>query len=191
MPDFFRPDEALRNQVIDQALAGDFLGARQTTAHMITRQYLIDAWSAILAIQRDRGDVQGTKDTIVSCPDPSFLHRMDTFDIPLHFARTGNRTAAIEIAETMGSFGRLQLLCLLTPFDLLNAGDYAGAKQVVAHIADEKIRTQIAHFVDEHQSQRNSSDEHAATPELVDHPVDPEAVRDPSNTSTTPPRPVP
>jgi hypothetical protein len=82
-------------------------------------------------------------------------------------------------------------LCLLTPFDLLKAGDYTGVKKAVAHIADEKIRTQIAHFVDEHQSQRNTSHEHAATSRLVEHPFDPEAARDPSNTSITPLRPVP
>lgn len=191
MPDVFRPDEALRNQVIEQALAGDFLGARETTARMTTRPYLIDAWSAILAVQRDRGDIGGIKATIVSCPDPSFLHRMDNFDIPLHFARTGNRTAAIEIAETMGSFGRLQLLCLLTPLDLLKKGDYTGAKEVVARIADERIRSQIAHFVEEHQQQRTTSDEQAATVRHVEPLADPKAAQDHSKTDTTPPRSVP
>ncbi len=86
---------------------------------------------------------------------------------------------------------RALLLCLFTLFDLLNAGDDTGAKPAVAHSADEKIRSQIAHFVDEHPSQRNTSDEHAATPRLVEHPVEPEAARDPSDTSITPLRPVP
>jgi hypothetical protein len=165
MPDLFRPDEALRNESIELAMAGDYIGVRHTAATITTRQYLREVWMCILFIQRDLGDVDGIKQTIVSCPDQSLLRSHEYSRLPVDFLeRTGNRTGAIEIAETMGSHGFMSMLILLTPFDLLDKGNYAGAKDAVASIKDEEMRRHISHFVDVQQRKRNDSGQQLAAP---------------------------
>jgi hypothetical protein len=188
MPDLFSPDEALRNEAIEQAMEGNFVGARYTAARIVTRQYLREAWSYILCIQRDREDVQGIKETISSCPDPSLLRSHDYSDLPLHFARMGNRTAALEIVKAMGAAGSLALLCILTPWDLLRKGDYAGAREAVAKIEDELMRSQINYLVEEHQRNRDESGEAAASLSEGDDSVDQDAIQDHAKTYNKPPR---
>ena len=73
LPDRFHPDEALKNEVVAQAMEGNFTGARQTAAKIAARQEFWEAWISILYLQRDRGDVEGIKETILSCPNPSWL----------------------------------------------------------------------------------------------------------------------
>lgn len=73
MPNQLLTHEQLKDRAIEQATAGDIIGARQTIRGMVDRGYQHDAWIAILGIQTDRGDVQGVKETIVACPDHSLL----------------------------------------------------------------------------------------------------------------------
>jgi hypothetical protein len=149
MPDSPLPDEAIRDRVIQQAVAGDYIGARQTVAEITARQCLREAWQAILYIQRDRGDVHGVKETIVSCSDRSLLYGHDYRELPIRFAKAGNMAGAIEIAKTMGSWGGLPLM--LIPCALISKGDFVGAREAVTHIKDAAVRAMIMKLVDKEQ----------------------------------------
>lgn len=161
MPDRFHPDEALKNKAIAEAMEGDVLGARQTAAKIATRQDFWEAWIYILHLQRDRGDVEGIRETILSCPNPSWLQGHSYADLAWHFARIGNRTAAIEIAKLLGPSGAMTLLWLLAPMDLLRKGDYAGARQAVAKVDDERLRNQLNKLVDKEAQDHNGATKQA------------------------------
>lgn len=51
-------DEKLKDRVIEQDLAGDFIKARHTIERMVDRRYLREPWQAILSFQRNHGDVR-------------------------------------------------------------------------------------------------------------------------------------
>lgn len=157
MADQALTDETLKDRAIRQAVAGNVTGARQTIERMVDRRYLRDVWGAILCIQKDCGDVQGVKETIVSCPDKSLLACHEYRELPLAFARAGNVAGAIEIAKAMGSSGMLPLLML--PLVLMNKGDCAGAREAVSHIDEEAYRIMIMNFVDQYQRKGTSPEE--------------------------------
>lgn len=90
MSDHGFTDETLKDRAVRQAFAGNVNGARQTIGRMVDRKYLRDVWGAILCINKDHGDVQGVKETIVSCPDKSLLSCHEYRELPLAFARAGN-----------------------------------------------------------------------------------------------------
>jgi hypothetical protein len=154
MSDQALTDETLKERAIRQALAGNVTGARQTIEKMVDRRYLRDVWWAILCMQKDRGDVEGVKETIVSCPDKSLLVCHEYRDLPLAFARAGNVAGAIEIAKAMGSSGTLPLLMI--PVVLMNKGDCVGARGAVSHIDEEACRIMIMNFVDQCQRKGTS-----------------------------------
>ena len=157
MSDQALTDETLKDRAIRQAFAGNVNGARQTIGSMVDRRYLRDVWGAILCIQKDRGDVQGVKDTIVSCPDESLLSGHEYRELPLAFARAGNVAGAIEIAKAMGSSGMLPLLMI--PLALMHKGDFVGARGAVAHIDEEAHRVMMMNFVDQYQGKGTSPEE--------------------------------
>lgn len=142
-------DEKLKDHAIEQALAGDFIEARHTIERMVDRRYVREAWQAILSFQRNHGDVQGVKETIVSCPDDSLLVSHEYRKLPLHFARAGNVAGAIEIAKTMGHRGMFSLLMI--PVALATKGDFVGAREAVSHIDDEAYRSMIVNMMDKLQ----------------------------------------
>ena len=148
-------DENLKNRVIEQALAGDVIGARQTISEMGNPRYQREAWIAILGIQRNRKDVQGIKDTIVACPDHSLLHCIWYRELPLYFNRAGDVCGAMEIATTMGDFGKFSLM--LIPMALGLKGDYVGMREVVSRIEDEATRNSILNTVDELLRQKQNN----------------------------------
>ena len=142
-------DEKLKDRAIEQALAGDFIEARHTIERMVDRRYLREAWQSILSFQRNYGDVQDVKETIVSCPDDSLLVIHKYRELPLHFARSGNVAGAIEIAKTMGHREILSLLMI--PVALATKGDFVGAREAVSHINDEAWRSIIVNMMDKLQ----------------------------------------
>jgi len=152
-------DENLRNRVIEQAVAGDVIGARQTISEMVDPRYQREAWMAILGIQSDRKDVQGIKETIVACPDHSLLHCISYHHLPLYIDRAGDVRGAMEIATTMGDDGKFSLLVI--PFCLALKGDFAGMREAVSCIEDEATRNSILNTVDEllRQKQNNEPQE--------------------------------
>lgn len=150
-------DETLKDRAIRQALAGNVTGARQTIGRMLDRRYLRDVWGTILCIQKDRGDVQGVKETIGSCPDKSLLACHEYSELPLAFARAGNAAGAIEIAKAMGDSGMLPLLMI--PLVLMNKGDFVGARGAVSHIDEEACRIMIMNYVDQCQRKGTSPEE--------------------------------
>lgn len=156
MPDPSRIDEQLRDRALQQAFAGDDIGARQTIGGMVDRECLGVAWKGILCIQSDRGDVQGVKDTILACPDDSLLVSPDYHQVPLHFARAVNVTGAIEIAQTMGPRGTLSRMMI--PLVLMKKGDCVGARDAASHINDETQRSMIVTMVDEDQRKHERSE---------------------------------
>lgn len=155
MPDCFHPDEALKNEAIAQAMEGDFLGARQTAAKIATRQEFWEAWMSILYLQRDRGDVEGIKETILSCPNPSWLQGHSYAELARHFAKIGNKTAAIEIAKLLGKSGAMMVVYLSAPVDLILKGDFAGAREAVAQVEDEQLRDRLNALVDTEEQIRS------------------------------------
>lgn len=132
MSDHAFTDETLKERSVRPAFEGNVNGARQTIGRMVDRKYLRDVWGAILCIHKDHGDVQGVKETIVSCSDKSLLSCHEYREFPLAFVRAGNVAGAIEIAKTMGSSGILSLLMI--PLVLMNKGDFAGARGAVSHM---------------------------------------------------------
>ena len=157
MSDQALTDETLKDRAIRQAFAGNVNGARQTIGRMVDRRYLREVWGAILCMQKDRGDVEGVKDTIVSCPDQSLLFCHEYRELPLAFARAGNVAGAIEIAKVMGSSGMLPLLMI--PLVLMNKGDCVGAREAVSHIDEEAYRIMMMNFVDQYQRKGTSPEE--------------------------------
>jgi hypothetical protein len=157
MPDQSRPDEALKDQAIEQAVAGDIIGARQIIGGMVERRYVSEVWRAILCIQTCRGDIQGVKETIVSCPDKSLLHSHQYRECPLDFARAGDVSGAIEIAKIMGSCGVLPLLMI--PLVLANKGNFVGAREAVSHTEYEAHRSVVRNCVDGLQQKGKTPEE--------------------------------
>lgn len=155
MPDQPLTDEKLRDHAFEQAGAGDIIGARHTVSKMIDRQYLREAWIAILHNQMRLGDLQGVKETIASFPDDSLWHSHSNFYLPLDFARAGDVPGAIEIANKMR--GRILVLGMIA---LVQArkGDFVGARETASliddesfRIEDESFRSKILDFVSELQ----------------------------------------
>ena len=149
-------DENLKNCVIEQALAGDVIGARQTISEMGNPRYQREAWIAILGIQRNRKDVQGIKDTIVACPDHSLLHCISYHHLPLDISRAGDVCGAMEIAYTLGDDGEFSLLMI--PFGLALKGDFVGMREAVSCIEDEATRHRILNTVDELLRQKQNNE---------------------------------
>lgn len=159
MSDQLLSDETLKNRAIELAVAGNIIEARHTVRRIVDRKCLGDAWKAILSIQGDREDVQGVKDTIIACSDRSLLYGHTYLELPLQFARAGNVTGAIEIANAMGSWGRLSLTII--PCALIHRGDVVGAREAVSHIDDEDMRDDIVRLLDEFQQ----------TAQIQDNPI--------------------
>jgi hypothetical protein len=157
MSDQTLTDETLKDHAIRQVFAGNVSGARQTIERMVDRRYLRDVWWAILCMQKDCGDVEGVKETIVSCPDKSLLACHEYRELPLAFARAGNVAGAIEIAKAMGDSGMLPLLMI--PLVLMNKGDFVGARGAVSHIDEEACRIMIMNYVDQCQRKGTSPEE--------------------------------
>ena len=149
MQDPARTDKHLEDCAIKQATVGDIIGARQTLRGIVDKGCQHDAWIAILGIQMDRRDVQGIKETIVACPDHSILRCLWYRDLPLYFYRAGDVAGAIEIANTMGDFGKFALA--LIPIGLATTGDFVGAREAVSRISDEVTRNDRMNTVDELQ----------------------------------------
>jgi hypothetical protein len=156
MPDQLLSDETRKDRAIELAVAGNIIEARHTVGGIVDRKCLGDAWKAILSIQGDRGDVQGVKDTIISCSDRSLLYGHTYLELPLRFARAGNVTGAIEIANAMGSWGRLSLTII--PCALMHRGDVVGAREAVSHIEDEDMRNDMVRRLDELQQKAQIQD---------------------------------
>lgn len=148
-PGPFPTEEQLKDYTINQALAGDTTGARQSVSGIANRSYLREAWQTILFVEAGHRDVQGVKDTIVSCPDQSLLRCHAYRDIPLDFLKDGNLAGAVEIAQTMGDCGGLPLLLIVVY--LMDKGDLVRARETLPHIADDGIRTFILNMMDERQ----------------------------------------
>jgi hypothetical protein len=157
MPNQPLTDEQLKDRAIEQASAGDFIGARQTTRGIIDREYLRQAWLEILGIQTDRGDVQGIKETIVACPDHSLLRCLWYHELPLYLYRAGDISGAMEIANSMGDFGKFSLA--LIPLGLAGKGDFVAARKAVSHIDDEATRNSVMNQVDELQGKGTNPEE--------------------------------
>ncbi len=153
-PGQFPTEEQLKDYTIKQALAGDTAGARQSVSGIANRTYQREAWQTILYADAGRRDVQGVKDTIVSCPDHSLLRGHAYRDIPLDFLKDGDIAGAIEIAQTMGDFGVLPLM--LIAVDLIDKGDFVRVRETLSHIADNGIRTFILNMMDERQAKDRS-----------------------------------
>jgi hypothetical protein len=134
-------DEQLRDQAIQQALAGDPTSARQTIRGMVDRRYLREVWQMMLFVESDRGDVEAVKDTILSCPDPSLLASHFYRELPLVFVRAGDTSGAIEIAKTMGNYGVFPLIGIAA--HLAEEGDVVGVREALAHIGDEEFKISI------------------------------------------------
>jgi len=147
-------DEQLRDRVFEQARAGDFIRARQTTRGIVDRKYLREAWLGMLSIQTVRRDVQGIKELIVACPDHSLLRSHQYLELPLVFLRTGDVSGAREIANTMGSYGKLSLI--LIPIYLAGEGDFAGARTAASQLEDEGSRNGIMDMVDQIQGKQKT-----------------------------------
>lgn len=156
-PDQFSTEEQLKDYTINQALTGDTTGARQSVQGIANGAYLREAWQTILFLEASSRDVQGVKDTIVSCPDHSLLKGHAYRDIPLDFLKDGDLAGAIEIAQAMGDFGRLPLL--LIAVNLIEKGEGAKVRDMLPCIADDGIRTFIIDMMDKRQSKdRNRPD---------------------------------
>ncbi len=140
-------DENLKNRIIEQALAGDVIGARQTIREMVDPRYQREAWIAILGIQSDRMDVEGIKETIVACTDDSLLHCISYHHLPLDVSRAGDVCGAMEIANTMGVAGEFSLMMI--PCGLALEGNFVGMREAVSCIEDEATRNRILNTVDE------------------------------------------
>ena len=142
-------DEQLKNQVLRQTLVGDTAGARQTASEIGDRRYLREAWQMMLFVESERGNVQAVKDTILSCPDPSFLASHFYLELPQVFVKAGDRSGAIEIAKAMGNAGVLPLIGIAA--HLAQDGDIEGVRDALAHIDDEDLRTMILRKVSAYQ----------------------------------------
>jgi acyl-CoA-binding protein len=148
MPDQPLTDERLRDHVFEQATAGDIIGARQTVSKMIDRQYLREAWIAILGKQVDLGDLQGVKETIASFPDDSLLRGHWACDITVAFARAGDVPGAIEIANKAGGGGLFIALIALVQ---AGKGDFVGARETTSLIENGSFKSDILDHVNELQ----------------------------------------
>ena len=156
-PGQFPTEEQLKDYTINQALAGDTTGARQSVSGIANRTYLREAWQTILFVEAGHRNVQGVKDTIASCPDQSLLRCHTYRDIPLDFLKDGNLAGAIEIAQTMGDFGVFPLM--LIAVNLIDKGDCLRVHEMLPCIADDGIRTFIINMMEERQSKdRNRPD---------------------------------
>jgi hypothetical protein len=147
-------DEQLKNRVIEQAWAGDYNCARQTTRDIVARKHLREAWLGILCIQKDRKDLQGIKETIAACPDDSLLRSHSYRELPLAFSWAGDVSGAIEIANTMGHHGQFSLM--LIPIGLASEGDFVGARRAASHIKDEVNPNGILNMVDQIQTEQKN-----------------------------------
>jgi len=141
MPTQILTEEQLKNQAIQQALAGDAVGARQTVSGMADRRYLREAWQMMLFVESERGNVQAVKDIIVSCPDSSLLASHFYLELPQLFAKAGDRFGAIEIAKAMGNAGVLPLIGIAA--HLAQDGDIEGVRETLSQIDDEDLRAMI------------------------------------------------
>ncbi|MDH4078371.1 MAG: hypothetical protein OEU68_00985 [Nitrospira sp.] len=156
-PGQFPTEEQLKDYTMNQALAGDTTGARQSVKGIANRTYLREAWQTILFVEAGHRDVQGVKDTIVSCPDQSLLRCHTYHDIPLGFLKDGNLAGAIEIAQTMGDFGVLPLLLIVV--NLIDKGDFVRVRETLPHIPDNAMRAFIMNMMDErHAKDRDRPD---------------------------------
>lgn len=149
MPTQILTEEQLKNQAIQQALAGDAVGARQTVSGMTDRRYLREAWQMMLFVESERGSVQRVKDIIVSCPDSSLLASHFYLELPQLFVKAGDRFGAIEIAKAMGNAGVLPLIGIAA--HLAQDGDTEGVRDALAHIDEEDLRTMILRKVSAYQ----------------------------------------
>jgi predicted Rdx family selenoprotein len=143
-------DEELRDHAFEQAKAGDIIGARQTVSMMTDRQYLREAWIAILGKQMDLVDLQGVKETIASFSnDCDWLLRGHWVrDTIVAFARAGDVPGAIEIANKAGGGGLFVALIALVQ---AGKGDFVGARETASLIDGKSWRSDILDFVSELQ----------------------------------------
>lgn len=143
-------DKRLVERAIEQAEAGDFIGARQTVSKVIDRQYLRWAWIVILDNQMRLGDLQGVKETIASFSDADdwLLRGHWTRDITVAFARAGDVPGAIEIANKTGGGS---LFVGLIAFVQARQQDFVGARETASLIGDESFRSAILDHVTELQ----------------------------------------
>lgn len=150
MPDQPLTDERLRAHAFEQAAAGDIIGARQTVSMMTDRQYLREAWIAILGKQMDLGDLQGVKETIASFSnDCDWLLRGHWVrDTIVAFARAGDVPGAIEIANKTG--GR-EFFVGLIAVGQAGKGDFVGARETASHLNGESWKSDILDYVSELQ----------------------------------------
>lgn len=154
MPEPSPTDEQLKDRVLEQTWAGDFLQAQQTARGILDRQYLQQAWVGMLCIHRERGDMQGLKETITACPDDSLLEGHEYMELPLDLIRTGNISGAIEIAYAMGRYGKFSLTVL--PITLAGKGDFVGARKAASQITDERTRNGIMKMVDQIEAEQKN-----------------------------------
>ena len=162
MPASSPTDEQLRDRVLEQTWAGDFLQAQQTARGILDRQYLQQAWVGMLCIHRERGDVQGIKETIAACPDDSLLESQEYMELPLEFIRTGDISGAVEIANAMGRYGKFSLTLL--PVSLAGKGDFVGARKAASQITDERTRNGIMKMVDQLQAEQKNTGPEESNP---------------------------
>jgi predicted Rdx family selenoprotein len=143
-------DEELRDHTFEQAKAGDIIGARQTVSMMTDRQYLREAWIAILGKQMDLGDLQGVKETIASFSnDCDWLLRGHWVrDTIVAFARAGDVPGAIEIANKAGGVGLFIALIALVQ---AGKGDLVGARETTSLIENGSFKSDILDHVNELQ----------------------------------------
>jgi hypothetical protein len=150
MPDQPLTDEELRDQAFEQAKAGDIIGARRTVSKMIDRQYLREAWIAILGKQVYLGVLQGVKETIaLFSNDCGWLLRGHlAHDIVFAFAKAGDVPGAIEIANKTGN---RDFLVGLIALGQAGKGDFVGARETASLIDGESWRSDILDYVNELQ----------------------------------------
>ena len=100
--------------------------------------------------------VSGTVDrcSLLSCPTPSRLQGHSFANLARHFAKIGNKTAAIEIAKLLGKSEAMMVVYLSAPVDLILKGDFAGAREAVAKVEDEQLRNQLNALVDREEQNR-------------------------------------
>ncbi|MBL8075807.1 MAG: hypothetical protein JNL29_15680 [Nitrospira sp.] len=124
--------EQLKEHATKQALAGDYVGARQTASRIGDTENLRQAWQNILFVAAECRDVYAVKETIVACPDEKLFYCHAYRDLPHTFIKAGDMDGAIEVARAMGDLGFWGLMGIA--FHLAQGGDLVRAKEVLSFV---------------------------------------------------------
>jgi len=125
-------DGKLVNIAVEQAQAGDIVGAKETLGSITDVHLLRWAWITILEKRMQSGDLEGVKKIIASFPDDSLWAGSWVWDLVLTLANAGDFAGAVDIVNRLTEPSpRGFFLGKIASVQAQN-GDYQGFEQTLA-----------------------------------------------------------